>query len=47
MEEYTDEAGHKMEVFVHDVANPHWHIFTDMDSGHRVKIPREKFRQLV
>ena len=45
MEEYSYEPGHKMEVYVHDVTDPHWHIFTDLDSGHRVKIPAEKYRR--
>jgi hypothetical protein len=46
MEEYTYEPGHKMEVAVHDVHDPHWHIFTDLDSGHRIKIPPAKYRRL-
>jgi len=45
MEEYSYETGHKMEVFVHDTSDPHWHIFTDLDTGHRVKIPVEKYRR--
>jgi len=31
---------------VHDTHDTHWHIFTDLDSGHRVKIPPEKYRRL-
>ncbi len=46
-EEYTYEAGHRMEVAVHDTHDSHWHIFTDMDSGHRIKIPPEKYRVLT
>ena len=46
MEEYTYEAGHKIEVAVHETHDPHWHIFTDLDSGHRFKIPPEKYRKL-
>ena len=46
MEEYTYEAGHKIEVAVHDTHDSHWHIFTDLDSGHRFKIPPEKYRKV-
>lgn len=46
MEEYTYEAGHRIEVAVHDVHDPHWHIFTDLDSGHRFKIPPQKYRRV-
>jgi hypothetical protein len=46
MEEYTYEAGHKIEVAVHDTHDARWHIFTDLDSGHRFKIPPEKYRRL-
>jgi len=35
-----------MEVAVHDTHDEHWHIFTDLDSGHRFKIPPEKYRKL-
>ncbi|PTX97813.1 hypothetical protein [Opitutus sp. ER46] len=45
-EEYTYETGHRMDVAVHDVHDPHWHIFTDLDSGHRIKIPPEKYRMI-
>lgn len=45
-EEYTYAAGHRMEVAVHDTHDPHWHIFTDLESGHRIKIPPEKYRVL-
>ncbi|HEY8994923.1 MAG TPA: hypothetical protein VIM71_09695 [Lacunisphaera sp.] len=47
MEEYTYESGHKLDVFVHDATDPHGHIFTDLDSGHRVKIPARKYRRIV
>ena len=43
LEEYSYEPGHKLDVFVHDVTDPHWPIFTDLDSGHRVKIPAAKY----
>ena len=46
MEEYSYEAGHKIEVAVHDTNNDHWHILTDFDSGHRFKIPPSKYRRL-
>lgn len=42
-EEYTYEAGHQLEVAVHDTQHKQWHIFTDLDSGHRIKIPPEKY----
>ncbi|MDI1336726.1 MAG: hypothetical protein PSU94_11155 [Lacunisphaera sp.] len=47
MEEYSYESGHQLDVFVHDVSDPHWHIFTDLDSGHRVKIPAQKYRRMA
>lgn len=43
-EEYTYPAGHRMEVAVHDIHDAHWHIFTDLEAGHRIKIPPEKYR---
>lgn len=46
-EEYHYDAGQKLEVFVHKVEDPHWHIFTDLDSGHRFKIPAEKYRRIA
>ena len=46
MEGYSYEPGHKLEVAVHDVHDPQWHIFTDFDSGHRFKIPPGKYRRL-
>jgi hypothetical protein len=46
MEEYSFEQGRQLEVFVHDTSDPHWHIFTDLDSGHRFKIPADKYRRL-
>lgn len=46
MEEYTYEAGHRLEVAVHDTHDHHWHIFTDLDSGHRIKVPPDKYRRL-
>ena len=46
MEEYTYESGHQLEVAVHDTRDVHWHIFTDLDSGHRIKIPPEKYRRM-
>ena len=45
-EEYTYEAGHRMDVAVHDIHDAQWHIFTDLDSGHRIKVPPEKYRRL-
>ena len=47
MEEYTYEAGHRLQVAVHDVHDDHWHIFTDFDSGHRFKIPPTKYRMIA
>jgi hypothetical protein len=46
MEEYTYEAGHMIDVAVHDTQDTQWHIFTDLDSGHRIKIPPQKYRKL-
>lgn len=43
-EEYHYEIGQKLEVAVHSTLDPHWHIFTDLDSGHRFKIPPQKYR---
>ena len=45
-EEYTYEAGHRMEVAVHHIQDSQWHILTDLDSGHRIKMPPGKFRRL-
>lgn len=45
-EEYHYEAGQELEVVVHNANDPHWHIFTDLDSGHRFKIPAAKYEQL-
>lgn len=45
-EEYHYDAGQKLEVAVHDIAHERWHIFTDLDSGHRFKIPPVKYRKL-
>jgi hypothetical protein len=45
-EEYHYEQGKVLEVAVHKTDNAHWHIFTDLDSGHRFKIPPEKYRKL-
>jgi hypothetical protein len=46
-EEYHYDQGKVLEVAVHDTANPSWHIFTDLDSGHRFKIPPAKYRHLA
>lgn len=45
-EEYHYESGQKLEVAVHSTEAPDWHIFTDLDSGHRFKIPPTKYRLL-
>jgi hypothetical protein len=47
MEEYSYEKGRVVEVHVHNTENGPWHIFTDLDSGHRFKIPPERYRVLV
>ncbi len=44
--EYHYEPGQKLEVAVHKTTDPHWHIFTDLDSGHRFKIPSHKYARL-
>ncbi len=46
MEEYSYPAGQKLDVAVHDTRDALWHIFTDFDSGHRFKIPPERYRRL-
>ena len=46
-EEYHYDQGRVLEVAVHDTGNPLWHIFTDLDSGHRFKIPPTKYKQLA
>ena len=45
-EEYHYETGQKLEVAVHADQTPDYHIFTDLDSGHRFKIPPTKYRFL-
>ena len=45
-EEYTYEAGRCLEVAVHDTHDNHWHIFTDLDSGHRIQLPPEQYRRV-
>lgn len=48
MEEYSYEQGRVLEVHVHNAApGAQWHIFTDLDSGHRFKIPPERYRKLA
>jgi hypothetical protein len=47
MEEYTFEKGKVLEVYVHNAGHGPWHIFTDMDSGHRFKIPPERYRKVA
>ena len=46
-EEYHYDQGKVLEVAVHDTNSQNWHIFTDLDSGHRFKIPPAKYRQLA
>ena len=45
-EEYHYNQGQTLEVAVHKTDDRHWHIFTDLDSGHRFKIPPEKYRKV-
>ncbi|MFA5265272.1 MAG: hypothetical protein WC378_15725 [Opitutaceae bacterium] len=45
-EEYHYEIGQKLEVAIHNTNDSHWHIFTDLDSGHRFKIPPQKYRKV-
>jgi hypothetical protein len=47
MEEYSYEQGRVLEVYVHKTDCPEWHIFTDLDSGHRFKIPPSRYRKLA
>ena len=46
VEEYHYEKGQILEVAVHQSNGDHWHIFTDMDSGHRFKIEPAKYRKI-
>ena len=46
-EEYHYNQGQVLEVFVHKADDPQWHIFTDLDTGHRFKIPPLKYRQIA
>ena len=45
-EEYHYDKGQVLEVAVHDSGGDDWHIFTDLDSGHRFKIEPAKYRLL-
>jgi hypothetical protein len=45
-EEYHYEQGQVLEVAVHDYNSGSWHIFTDLDSGHRFKIEPAKYRKV-
>lgn len=46
-EEYHYDRGQVLDVFVHETQNTPWHIFTDLASGHRFKIPPVKYRHLA
>ena len=43
---YHYDSGSVLEVAVHDDYHNYWHIFTDLDSGHRFKIEPKKYRRL-
>jgi len=45
-EEYHYDQGQVLEVAVHESASDSWHIFTDLDSGHRFKIEPAKYRKV-
>jgi hypothetical protein len=47
MEEYSYEKGRILDVHVHVADHGPWHIFTDLDSGHRFKIPPERYRKIA
>lgn len=47
MEEYTYEKGRVIEVYVHNANHGLWHFFTDLDSGHRIKIPPARYRKIA
>jgi hypothetical protein len=47
MEEYSYEQGRILEVYVHNASSEQWHIFTDLDSGHRFKIPPSRYRKVA
>jgi len=42
---YHYDQGQRLEVAVHRTATRSGTFFTDLDSGHRFKIPPEKYRQ--
>jgi hypothetical protein len=46
-EEYHYDKGQVLEVAVHDYNGSQWHIFTDLDSGHRFKISPAMYRRLA
>ena len=46
-EEYHYDKGQVLDVAVHDFNGEQWHIFTDLDSGHRFKISPEKYRRMT
>jgi hypothetical protein len=45
-EEYHYDRGQVLEVAVHRASDEPWHIFTDLDSGHRFKITPDKYRKV-
>jgi len=45
-DEYHYNQGQVLEVAVHQANLGPWHIFTDLDSGHRFKIEPGKYRKV-
>jgi hypothetical protein len=45
-EAYHYDKGQVLEVVVHDFQSGPWHIFTDLESGHRFKIEPAKYRKI-
>ena len=46
-EEYHYNQGQVLDVFVHRSDDIQWHIFTDLESGHRFKIQPLKYRHIA
>jgi hypothetical protein len=46
-EEYHYESGQMLEVAIHNIEDTSFHVFTDLDSGHRFKIPPAKYRLMA
>ena len=45
-ESYYFNRGSILEVAAYDTENSNWHIFTDLDSGHRFKLHPDQYAPL-